>query len=356
MKRFRFVAVMATLMLAAVACNLPGGASTTGNQATQVWGTVQAGAAETLAATTSATPFVWGTPTPTWSNYGTATTDPSGAPLATAAAQATYQAQSMQATLAANAAWATSVAQSQYATQQAWSWSATATAAAGWRPPTQLPPVPPPPGPGPNPNPYPEDTRISFKSGATSAELDGSLKAGWGEEFIIRGGENQWMLLSAYSPNNNIFLGLRQQNGAVILHPNEARNDYRLKLPYSGDFLISVVAPTQKSNYTLQVIMPARIQFRAGAISATLQGYLQGGKVNYYTAKARQGQTMTVNVYSPHNDVFLTIYGMEDGSPLVRSQMAQTSWSGVLNLTQDYMIEAVSTGNNVNYTLEVIIQ
>ena len=104
------------------------------------------------------------------------------------------------------------------------------------------------------------------------------------------------------------------------------------------------------------MIIPARIQFAPGAISAVIPGQLAGGEVNYYLAGARGGQTMTVRILSPDNDIFLTIYGMSDGSPLVRAMMGQTAWSGVLPMTQDYMIEAVSTGRASGYSLEVIIQ
>ncbi len=354
MKHYRIVTLIAVLILAALACNLPGGGPAPANEATQVWGTVQAGSAQTLAAP-SATPlpdYVWGTPTATLSIYPSSTPNGAAAVIATSAAQATYQAQSIQATMAANAAWATSVAQGQAATAQAWAWSATATANA-WRPPTLLPPLPPPPQP-PQP-PQPVGKRISFAKGSTSANIDGSLKAGYAMDYVITAGANQWMLLSAYSPKNNVYLGVLSASGNSMLNPASQRNDFQALLPTAQDYLLRVFSPVQKSNYTLQVILPARIKFKPGAISATLPGYLPGGQVNYYTIKARAGQTMTVNLYSPHDDVFLTIYGMDDGSPMVRSMMAQTSWSGVLNLTQDYMIEAVSTGGNVNYTLEVII-
>jgi hypothetical protein len=36
--------------------------------------------------------------------------------------------------------------------------------------------------------------------------------------------------------------------------------------------------------------------------------------------------------------------------------MGQTSWSGKLPLTQDYMIEAVNTGNATNYTLKTVVK
>jgi len=87
-----------------------------------------------------------------------------------------------------------------------------------------------------------------------------------------------------------------------------------------------------------------------------VNGFLNGGEVNYYLANARAGQMMSVSIFSPRNDIFLTIYGMEDGSPLIRSVAGQSSWTGILPGTQDYMIEAVSTVPSANYSVQVTIQ
>ncbi len=65
---------------------------------------------------------------------------------------------------------------------------------------------------------------------------------------------------------------------------------------------------------------------------------------------------MTVRISSPANDVLLTIYGVEDGSPLVRYESGANQWSGVLPGTQDYMIEAVATGASSPYVMDVIIR
>ena len=105
-----------------------------------------------------------------------------------------------------------------------------------------------------------------------------------------------------------------------------------------GDYQISIFSSDQQTSYTLQVIIPARIQFSPGSISAVVPGTLNGGEVNYNLVRASAGQTMTMKINSPGSDIFLTIYGVEDGSPLVRSLMAQTSWTGNLPGTQDTVI------------------
>ena len=45
----------------------------------------------------------------------------------------------------------------------------------------------------------------------------------------------------------------------------------------------------------MQVIIPARISFAAGATSATAEGNLAARQTQYYVLRASGGQTMEVN-------------------------------------------------------------
>jgi len=250
---------------------------------------------------------------------------------------------------------ATAVAQAVAATQAAL--AATYTAAAPRPlPPQPLPPQPLPPQPQP-PQPAPSVGRIRFAQGATSGLADGQLPWPGGlAEYLVAAGRGQTMLASVFSPGANVYLGVAGVgDGIPLLRTAAGQTAFTGVLPAAQDYRLSLAGPAG-SAYTLQVIIPARIQFAPGAISAAIPGQLAGGGTNYYLAGARQGQTMTARILSPYSDIFLTIYGLSDGVPLVRSVMAQTAWSGVLPLTQDYMIQAVSTGGASGYSLELINQ
>jgi len=119
--------------------------------------------------------------------------------------------------------------------------------------------------------------------------------------------------------------------------------------------LAGSAAPT--ANYSLNVTIPVRISFAPGAISAQVQGTTSQGRIVTYLLKANGGQTMTVNLTAPPNSAGITIYGVDDGQPLIRSQTGATSFSGVLPATQDYVIQVVPFGNStVNFTLNVTVQ
>lgn len=324
MQTRKLSALLTLLILAALACNLPVSRST-----------------PTLA------------PTPELSTPTLTATQPTDATAIALSASATAQvnlATSQAATAQAQIAQATANEQATAvtwsATANAWAISATATAAA-FPPPPPLPPPPPPI----------QATRIRFAPGATSATVDGLISDAQPIDYLIAAQAGQTMLASVYSLTDDVYLGVAGLMDGIPLQRTAAGSDQFIGvLPATQDYRLTLVSPYEASPFTLQVIIPARIQFQPGAISASLPGQLPGGEVNYYLAAARGGQTMTVQIISPGNDIFLTIYGMTDGSPLVRSVMALTSWSGILPLTQDYMIEAVSTGGPSGYTLQVTIQ
>ena len=164
------------------------------------------------------------------------------------------------------------------------------------------------------------------------------------------------MLLSVYSPNNDVYVSISGvSTGAILLNMAASQTQFTGGLPATQDYLITLYAPFEKSHYTLQVIIPARITFKSGAISATVQGSLGSNETNFYLARASGGQTMTVKIVSPGNNVLLTIYGLSDGQPLVRYVSGAYEWTGVLPATQDYMIEAVNTSAATAYTIIVTI-
>jgi hypothetical protein len=267
-------------------------------------------------------------------------------------AETTATAQAAAATALALAANATADAQSAAATQQAESASATAAALAATAtaqanlPPTRTPLPPTPVG-----------ERITFAPGATSANREGTLRKGASVDYYLRAQASQIMMLAVYSPHDNVYLGVvGMGDGIPLLRPSARQTQFTVKLPATQDYRITLESPNEKTNYTLQVIIPARIKFAPSAISTSVNGSLGGHETNYYLVRAFAGQKMTVKINSPGHNIFLTIYGLDDGIPLVRSVSASTEWSGILPGTQDYMIEAVNTGAASNYTLSVKIQ
>ncbi len=129
---------------------------------------------------------------------------------------------------------------------------------------------------------------------------------------------------------------------------------WRGELPSTQDYFINAVSVGGETDYTLEVIIRARIQFEPGATSATVTGSIGQGAVEHYVLRALAGQMMEVFITSPNNDVLLDVLGA-DGTVLKRHPVGESYWRGELPSTQDYYINAVSVGGGTDYTMEVII-
>ncbi len=369
MRRFRWLSLFVLLLMAALACNVP-------FMATESQVTATAANVQSLAAQTIAAQLAVGTSTALSQSVDiTATTGALNATATVAAlsANATLEAQSADATNASLNLEATAQAgdiSATYAAQalQATAFAQQATAAALNFPPVQPPPpLPPPPQPQP-PFPQPQPPfpqppppqynyiRISFAPGGTSANVDGVLKQGHQIDYVVKAGGGQTMLVTVFSPGNNVYLGVvGLTDGIPLLRTVAGQSQFTGNLPLTQDYRLTLISPNQKSNYTLQVIIPARIKFAHGSYGTNVNGYVTANTTNFYLLRASAGQTMSVAILSPGSNIKLTIYGMQDGSPLVRAMNGATSWNGVLPGTQDYMIEAVSFGPASNYTIQVTV-
>ena len=120
----------------------------------------------------------------------------------------------------------------------------------------------------------------------------------------------------------------------------------RLKIPINsaGSSITPAPPPT---------VEPIRITIPAGSTNVTLQGTVSAsGKVRYVLG-ATQGQTLTIKVTGPANELALAIVG--PGNAVLKAQDTTLTWTGVIPTTGDYFIDIVSVlvVSNKNYTLEV---
>jgi peptidoglycan/xylan/chitin deacetylase (PgdA/CDA1 family) len=96
------------------------------------------------------------------------------------------------------------------------------------------------------------------------------------------------------------------------------------------------------------------IEFEPGATSATHSGDITFNGIHTYKLRVLAGQTMTVTLLSPREDVLLSIFG-PDGAVSASIFSEVTRWSGELPATHVCTINVVGVGGDTSYTLLVEI-
>ncbi len=195
--------------------------------------------------------------------------------------------------------------------------------------------------------------RIAFERGATSAVIKGKVKAHQGLDYILGAAAGQLMEIDV-TPEDSLQLIIFGVDGTVLKSGMGQASSFRGGLPLSEDYLVSVRAGDQDVSFTMNVIIPQRISFQPGAVSATVKGNASANHSQYYVLRARKNQAMQVKVTSPES-VQLTIYGA-DGTVLKSGMGQGTSFSGDLPSTQDYVLVLRAGSHAAAYSLKVTIK
>jgi len=199
--------------------------------------------------------------------------------------------------------------------------------------------------------------RIAFTTGTTSATVSGTLASGASQSYVLWAAWNQVMIVKADSADSKIYLEIyNRATGSYLVKASSALTSWQGWLPRTGDYIVKVYNGGGNSeNYSLLVEIPARIRFARGAYSKSVFGRGSAAKIISYVLWARANQTMTVTLASSTGSVYLSIRGFSGGQTLVASSASQTTWTGTLPQSQEYIIDAVQGGTWVDFTLTVKI-
>ena len=200
-------------------------------------------------------------------------------------------------------------------------------------------------------------TRIAFTTGTTSATVSGTLASGASQSYVLWAAWNQVMIVQADSADSKIVLEIYNRwTGYYLCSTASALTSWQGWLPRTGDYIVKVYNGGGSSeNYSLMVKIPARIQFAQGAYSKSVWGRGSAAQILSYVLWARANQTMTATLTSSTGTVYLAIRGFSGGQTLVASSASQTSWTGTLPQSQEYILDAVQGGTWVDFTLTVKI-
>jgi hypothetical protein len=196
--------------------------------------------------------------------------------------------------------------------------------------------------------------RISFAPGTTSAGFEGQLAAFGRHHYVLGIGANQLLDVGVTS-QQDVQLILYGVDGTVLKSGMGGGGSFRGPAPTTQDYILVLGAGPLPVSYAMNVMIPERIQFAPGAISAVEQAGLGPHQQHAYILGALGGQTLQVEVVAPDTDVNLVIYGV-DGAVLKSGMGGGLTFEGTLPSTQDYVVALTSGSRPVSYRLDVTIQ
>jgi len=194
--------------------------------------------------------------------------------------------------------------------------------------------------------------RIRFAPGATSARVEGELRARESERYVLRALAGQLMEVNL-SADAGASLTVSTASGRVLNPSIQGEGVFRHYLPATGDYYLEVEAGRRATSYTFTVSIPERISFARGATSGTVEGELAAHQSHEYILGAQAGQILEI-AGNPDGDLQLIIYGV-DGTVLRSGRGEGTSFRGQLPRTQDYLVVVRAGERAVSYSLNVII-
>jgi hypothetical protein len=203
----------------------------------------------------------------------------------------------------------------------------------------------------------PGATRIYFATGSTESVVTGTIGAGQTATYVVKAQQGQPLLASADSPDQSVDLAIFGANGVALLPASLSTSSWQGILPATQDYYFQVMGGSTTQNFTLNVIIAARVQFASGEVKTVVNGSTVNGFAVSYAAYAQKGQKMDVILTVNGDNAGLTIWGFSDGQPYARAQNGVQDFSMVLPSTQDYMIEVVpQAGRVVDYSVLIKIK
>jgi len=199
----------------------------------------------------------------------------------------------------------------------------------------------------------PAATRINFLTYATAGVVTGTIQPGQSLYYVLNAAQGQPMIAMIDSLNQDVTMTIKTAGGTSLLN---AGQNLSALLPVSEDYYITVMGGASSENFTLTVEIPFRISFPFSKNNTILEGRTAGGYVVSYVIFAQQGQSMEVDLNGVGKDAALTIYGLSDGQPYIRSVTGATTFSLKLPISQDYIIDVVpNAGQEIGFTLVVTV-
>jgi hypothetical protein len=199
---------------------------------------------------------------------------------------------------------------------------------------------------------------INFNASVTTNRSTGTVLLGKMMQYQFRAQAGQAIILFINSQYNNVFgtvTGI--QDGKVILSAVTGAYFWHGIAPTTEDYMLTLGCNSAKpAGYTLDLTLPQLINISQGDPADAIQGNLAAGNAANYLLHGSAGQTLNVSLSSTKYSVGLTIYGLDDTQPLVNYLSGTNTWTGLIPVTEDYIIKLNAVGQTSDYMLNVQVK
>jgi len=192
--------------------------------------------------------------------------------------------------------------------------------------------------------------RIRFAPGATQGRVEGHLAADGSKAYAMWVAGGQFVEIDATvlgTAGQGMQFAIVGADGTVVKPMGDAHS--RTVVPSSQDYHVILTSDVGAVDYAMSVLIPVRVQFAAGAISAQVEGHLAANASRHYVLRARAGQRMLIAPLSTTGTIGLTIAGA-DGQVLLSGRVGQPGgvYDGVLPTSQDYVVCVSALGGSAS--------
>ncbi|MGD8969207.1 MAG: PA14 domain-containing protein [Anaerolineae bacterium] len=206
-------------------------------------------------------------------------------------------------------------------------------------------------------NPPPAVERILFAPGTTQTTVAGYLPANHSKVYVMRLAAGQYVAMDATvgAAGQGLRFSIVGADGTVVKRMGEAH--VRTVVPGTQDYYVRLVSDVGAVSYRMSVLIPVRVRFAPGAISAQVGGSLAANGMRHYVLRALAGQRMIVVPHTVQGHVRSIISGA-DGQVLLSGRVGRPGgvYDGILPTPQDYLITVrAEGGTGADYTLEITI-
>ena len=198
----------------------------------------------------------------------------------------------------------------------------------------------------------PAGIRVLFDAGATDTWVIGKLEGAASRTYMLGIAADQ--LIDISDPTGaHLEMAIRGADGTVV--KPQGQPFFRGVVPSSQDYLVTLTAGNAAEDYSLYIIIPARITFDPGATTFQLETEIPANAIAHFVIRALGGQTMTVDTTATEGQVITIVYGA-DGTVLQTDHADAPDFMGTLPSTQDYLIDLLAVGGvPASVTIDVTI-